>query len=110
MGNHELYMRRRKPDTIEVQQMKQQAKEERMLRQMEQERLNKEMVAREAAEAKQRQYEQELAQMRENIQVKEREIMRAQEQIREFEPQLQELTRVSNEKPPQKPDLSVSLI
>lgn len=30
MGNHELYMRRRKPDTIEVQQMKAQAKEEKM--------------------------------------------------------------------------------
>lgn len=41
MGNHELYMRRRKPDTIEVQQMKQQAKEERMQRQLEQERLTK---------------------------------------------------------------------
>lgn len=26
MGNHELYMRRRKPDTIEVQQMKQQVR------------------------------------------------------------------------------------
>ena len=29
MGNHELYMRRRKPDTIEVQQMRKQAQEER---------------------------------------------------------------------------------
>lgn len=29
MGNHELYMRRRKPDSIEVQQMKAQATEER---------------------------------------------------------------------------------
>jgi len=29
MGNHELYMRRRKPDSIEVQQMKAQALEER---------------------------------------------------------------------------------
>lgn len=28
MGNHELYMRRRKPDTIDVQQMKAQAREE----------------------------------------------------------------------------------
>jgi len=32
MGNHELYMRRRKPDTIEVQQMKSQAMEERQSR------------------------------------------------------------------------------
>ncbi len=34
MGNHELYMRRRKPDTIEVQQMRGQAKEEKFARQM----------------------------------------------------------------------------
>lgn len=35
MGNHELYMRRRKPDTIEVQQMKAQAREEKQHKQME---------------------------------------------------------------------------
>jgi len=35
MGNHELYMRRRKPDTIEVQQMKAQAHEDKMARQAE---------------------------------------------------------------------------
>lgn len=35
MGNHELYMRRRKPDTIEVQQMKAQAREEKQQKQLE---------------------------------------------------------------------------
>lgn len=35
IGNHELYMRRRKPDTIEVQQMKAQAKEERLQKKLE---------------------------------------------------------------------------
>lgn len=35
IGNHDLYMRRRKPDTIEVQQMKAQAREEKSKRQME---------------------------------------------------------------------------
>ena len=35
MGNHELYMRRRKPDTIEVQQMKAQAVEEKKSREQE---------------------------------------------------------------------------
>lgn len=35
MGNHELYMRRRKPDTIEVQQMKAQARDEKLARQRE---------------------------------------------------------------------------
>lgn len=97
MGNHELYMRRRKPDSIEVQQMKQQAKEERMLRQLEQERLNREVNAREAAEAKQREYEEELARLRENMERKEREIGRAQEQIKDLEQQLLELSRAKEE-------------
>uniref|UniRef100_A0A8D3DD66 Ezrin b n=1 Tax=Scophthalmus maximus TaxID=52904 RepID=A0A8D3DD66_SCOMX len=39
MGNHELYMRRRKPDTIEVQQMKAQAREEKQQKQMERYRV-----------------------------------------------------------------------
>uniref|UniRef100_A0A914V2X3 Moesin/ezrin/radixin homolog 1 n=1 Tax=Plectus sambesii TaxID=2011161 RepID=A0A914V2X3_9BILA len=63
MGNHELYMRRRKPDTIEVQQMKQQAKEERLQRTLEQDRLNKEISLREAAEGKQREYEDRMHEM-----------------------------------------------
>lgn len=35
MGNHELYMSRRKPDTIEVQQMKAQAQEEKKIKSQE---------------------------------------------------------------------------
>ncbi|KAJ8288716.1 hypothetical protein COCON_G00013750 [Conger conger] len=50
MGNHELYMRRRKPDTIEVQQMKAQAREERHQRQMERALLDGEKKKREAME------------------------------------------------------------
>jgi len=50
MGNHELYMRRRKPDTIEVQQMKAQAREEKLQRQQERAALEKEKKAREDAE------------------------------------------------------------
>lgn len=49
MGNHELYMRRRKPDTIEVQQMKAQAREEKHARQMERAQLQKEKQSREDA-------------------------------------------------------------
>uniref|UniRef100_A0A8C2G536 FERM domain-containing protein n=1 Tax=Cyprinus carpio TaxID=7962 RepID=A0A8C2G536_CYPCA len=66
MGNHELYMRRRKPDTIEVQQMKAQAREEKHQKQIERaleleqeqrkakeeaERLEKEKLAAEEARA-----------------------------------------------------------
>ncbi|VDK73709.1 unnamed protein product [Litomosoides sigmodontis] len=91
MGNHELYMRRRKPDTIEVQQMKQQAKEERMQRQLEQERLTKEMTAREAAEQKQREYEERMEKMKEEMERAQRELLHAQDTIRRLEQQLAEL-------------------
>lgn len=91
MGNHELYMRRRKPDTIEVQQMKQQAKEERMQRQVEQERLTKEMTAREAAEQKQKEYEERMEKMKEEMQRAQRELLHAQDTIRHLEQQLAEL-------------------
>lgn len=50
MGNHELYMRRRKDDSIEVQQMKAQAKEEKLLKEKERQTLQKERQARELAE------------------------------------------------------------
>ncbi len=63
MGIHGLYTRRRKPDTIEVQQMKAQAKEEKMQKQMERDKLRKEIDAREAAERKQKEFEERLTDM-----------------------------------------------
>ncbi|MBN3315976.1 EZRI protein, partial [Atractosteus spatula] len=59
MGNHELYMRRRKPDTIEVQQMKAQAREEKHQRQLERAQLENEKKKREAIEKEKEQMERE---------------------------------------------------
>ncbi|XP_056151303.1 ezrin a [Lampris incognitus] len=50
MGNHELYMRRRKTDSIEVQQMKAQAREEKQQKQMERALLEGEKKKRETIE------------------------------------------------------------
>ncbi|PAA60758.1 hypothetical protein BOX15_Mlig023185g1 [Macrostomum lignano] len=63
MGNHELYMRRRKPDTIEVQQMKAQAKEDRANKQYERIRLERERAAREEAESRRKELEDRLAEL-----------------------------------------------
>ena len=41
VGNHELFMKRRKPDSMEIQQMKAQAKEEKGRRELERTRLEK---------------------------------------------------------------------
>jgi hypothetical protein len=49
IGNHDLFMRRRRLDSIEVQQMKAQAREEKARKQMERSRLAKEKMARDEA-------------------------------------------------------------
>ncbi|XP_067311184.1 ezrin a isoform X1 [Pseudorasbora parva] len=63
MGNHELYMQRRKPDTIEVQQMKAQAREEKHQRQMERAQLENEKKKREAIEKEKEMVEKEKQEM-----------------------------------------------
>lgn len=47
VGNHELHMRRRKPDTMEIQQMRSLAREEKMRRQIDRDKLMKEKQTRE---------------------------------------------------------------
>jgi len=78
MGNHELYMRRRKTDTIEVQQMKAQAKEERLNKQMERQRLKKEQEKRAEAEKQRLDLEAKLK-------AYEEEAKRAQEALKKSE-------------------------
>uniref|UniRef100_A0A8C1I5B5 FERM domain-containing protein n=1 Tax=Cyprinus carpio TaxID=7962 RepID=A0A8C1I5B5_CYPCA len=63
MGNHELYMQRRKPDTIEVQQMKAQAREEKHQRQMERAQLENEKKKRETTEREKERVEREKQEM-----------------------------------------------
>ncbi|XP_055337094.1 moesin/ezrin/radixin homolog 1-like [Paramacrobiotus metropolitanus] len=60
MGNHELYMRRRQPDTVEIQQMKMTVKEEKLAQKQERERLLREVQAREEAEREARNYQNQI--------------------------------------------------
>ena len=53
-------MRRRKPDTIEVQQMKAQAREDKMAKQTEKARLEEERTRRDAAEGRKKELEEQL--------------------------------------------------
>ncbi|KAG7271010.1 LOW QUALITY PROTEIN: hypothetical protein CRUP_038461, partial [Coryphaenoides rupestris] len=62
-GNHELYMRRRKPDTIEVQQMKTQAKEEKLQKTKERDLLEGEKKRRAAIEKEKEEMEREKEEM-----------------------------------------------
>ncbi|XP_037935869.1 moesin/ezrin/radixin homolog 1 isoform X1 [Teleopsis dalmanni] len=97
MGNHELYMRRRKPDTIDVQQMKAQAREEKNAKQQEREKLQLALAARERAEKKQQEYEDRLKQMAEEMERSQKDLLEAQEMIRRLEEQLRQLQAAKDE-------------
>ncbi|CAG0883645.1 unnamed protein product [Cyprideis torosa] len=97
MGNHELYMRRRKPDTIEVQQMKSQAREEKQLKKQERARLMREIEAREQAEKKQQEYEERLKNMQDEMNRRQKELSEAQDTIGRLEAQLQDLQRAKQD-------------
>uniref|UniRef100_A0A8C2YXQ2 Radixin n=1 Tax=Cyclopterus lumpus TaxID=8103 RepID=A0A8C2YXQ2_CYCLU len=83
MGNHELYMRRRKPDTIEVQQMKAQAREEKHHKQMERAQLENEKKKREHAEKEKERIEHEKNELMERLRQIEEQTMRAQKELEE---------------------------
>ncbi|XP_050441295.1 moesin/ezrin/radixin homolog 1 isoform X1 [Adelges cooleyi] len=97
MGNHELYMRRRKPDTIDVQQMKAQAREEKLAKQQQREKLQLEIAARERAEKKHHEYEERLKQMQVEISKREQDLLSAQDMIRRLEDQLNKLQLAKEE-------------
>ena len=67
MGNHELHMRRRKPDSIEVQQMRAQAKEEKHQKQLERARLEKERDRRKQEEELRKKAESEANLLKEKL-------------------------------------------
>ncbi|XP_029679341.1 merlin isoform X5 [Formica exsecta] len=79
IGNHDLYMRRRKPDSREVQQMKAQAKEEKSRRQIERNKLAREKQLREAAEREKAAMEHRLLQYQEEIRLANEALRRSEE-------------------------------
>uniref|UniRef100_A0A8C5ZEG1 FERM domain-containing protein n=1 Tax=Marmota marmota marmota TaxID=9994 RepID=A0A8C5ZEG1_MARMA len=82
-GNHELYMRRSKPDTIEVQQMKAQAREEKHQKEMEYALLENEKKKREMAEKEKEKIEQEKEEQREKLKQIEEQTKKAQQELEE---------------------------
>ncbi|XP_028251768.1 ezrin a [Parambassis ranga] len=95
MGNHELYMRRRKTDTIEVQQMKAQAKEERLQKKMERDQLENEKRKRTAMEREKEQMEREKRELMMKLQEFEETTKRAERDLQE---QLDRAMRLEEER------------
>ncbi|KAJ6222684.1 hypothetical protein RDWZM_001229 [Blomia tropicalis] len=79
IGNHDLFMRRRKPDSIELQQMKAQAREEKTRRQLERARLLREKELREEAEKERSALEQRLLQYQEEAHGAQEALRRSEE-------------------------------
>lgn len=90
-GNHEMYMRRRRPDTLEVQQMKAQKRDEETNRAKEKAELSKEIAARSKAEQMREEMETKYKEMEERMKKRESELEEANENIKRLEEQLQEL-------------------
>ncbi|XP_063353519.1 ezrin a [Pelmatolapia mariae] len=95
MGNHELYMRRRKPDTIEVQQMKAQARQERLQKKMERDQLESEKKRRAAIEREKEEMEREKRELMERLHQFEETTRRAE---RELQEQLDRAMRLEEER------------
>ncbi|XP_045604208.1 merlin [Procambarus clarkii] len=79
IGNHDLFKRRRKPDTIEVQQMKAAAREEKLRRQIEKDKLAREKQLREEVERQKAELEQRLLQYQEEMRVANDALRRSEE-------------------------------
>ena len=79
VGNHDLFMKRRKPDTMEIQQMKAQAREEKMRRQVERSKFIREKQLREEAEREKRELEQRLLQYQEEARGAQESLRRSEE-------------------------------
>lgn len=95
MGNHELYMQRRKPDTIEVQQMKAQAREEKYQRQMERAQLENEKKKREEIEREKERVEREKEEMMLKLYKYEEQTKKVEKDLKE---QLERAQRLEEER------------
>jgi myosin heavy subunit len=85
VGNHELYMRRRRPDTIEVQQMKDQARQDKAQRHAERAALAREKQARLEAERRMRELEERLKRFEEEARAAQDALARSISQAKDLE-------------------------
>ncbi|KAG2459482.1 TYW1 synthase, partial [Polypterus senegalus] len=79
IGNHDLFMRRRKVDSIEVQQMKAQAREEKARKKMERQILAREKQMREEAERAKEEMERRLFQLQDEARLANEALIRSEE-------------------------------
>ncbi|XP_061622800.1 NF2, moesin-ezrin-radixin like (MERLIN) tumor suppressor a isoform X2 [Phyllopteryx taeniolatus] len=79
IGSHDLFMRRRRVDSLEVQQMKAQAREERARKQVERQRLRQEKQRREEAERVRDELERRLIQLQDEAHMANEALLRSEQ-------------------------------
>ncbi|KAK3539294.1 hypothetical protein QTP86_033724 [Hemibagrus guttatus] len=79
IGNHDLFMRRRRVDSLEVQQMKSQAREEKARKRMERQRLEREKHMREEAERARDELERRLLHLQDEAFLANEALLRSEE-------------------------------
>ncbi|XP_021374387.1 merlin-like [Mizuhopecten yessoensis] len=79
IGNHELFTRRRKPDSMEIQQMKTNAREEKIRKQMDRARLAKEKQLKEEALKEKEELEKRLHMLQEEVRAAQELLRRSEE-------------------------------
>ncbi|XP_060602410.1 merlin-like [Ruditapes philippinarum] len=79
VGNHELFMRRRRPDSMEIQQMKAQARDEKLRKQIERTRYTKEKQMKEDALREKEELERRLSQLQDDVRIVQDSLGRSEE-------------------------------
>lgn len=79
IGNHELFTRRRKPDSMEIQQMKTNAREEKIRKQMDRARLAKEKQLKEEALREKEELEKRLMMLQDEVRAAQESLRRSEE-------------------------------
>jgi len=109
-GNHEMYMRRRRPDTLEVQQMKSQKRDMLAIKAKEKAELMKEIAARDRAEKQRQELEAKYKEMEQRVERRERELDAANEKIRLLEEQLRSISETKEELEKQQEELKAMMV
>ncbi|KAF7265433.1 moesin/ezrin/radixin homolog 1-like [Rhynchophorus ferrugineus] len=109
IGNHELYIRRRKPDTPDVVKMKEKANEVRKTKVLIRQKYNNERLAREEAERRETMYKQQLEDLKVELERKNANMLDAERTIRKLQHQLDDLKRSKEELESQKQELQAMM-
>lgn len=97
IGNHSLYIRRRKPDSPEIVKMKEKAREIRKNKNIQKQKYYTEKTLREEAEQREIEYKKQIQLMKEEMERSQKFLLEAQRTIEKLQQQLEELQRSKEE-------------